>query len=69
MQKEIRQVKREMAQEMKQIRACYGRSKANEPAKSAALEPYENTTLVADQALVQLDRAKLDIDNWVADHL
>jgi hypothetical protein len=68
-QKEIRQVKREMAQEMKEIRAYYGRSSANQPAKAAALEPYENTTLVADQALVQLDRAKLDIDNWVSDQL
>jgi hypothetical protein len=67
-QKEVRQAKREMGQEMKEIRAYYGRSKENQPAKAAALEPYENTALVADQALVQLDGGKLSIQNYMEDH-
>lgn len=67
-QKEVRQVKREMGQEMKEIRAHYGRSKDNQAAKSAALGPYENTMLVVDQVLVQLDRGKLDIQNYMEDN-
>ena len=66
-QKEVRHVKREMGMEMKEIRNTYGRKKENQAAKTAALAPYENTTLIADQLLVQLDRVKLNIQNWSDD--
>jgi len=67
-QKEIRQVKREMNQEMKEIRARYGRRKENQAAKAAALRPYEKVIVIADNLLVQLDRAKLDIQSWIEDN-
>ena len=65
MQKEIRQVKREMAQDMKEIRVKYGRKKEMQRAKAAALEPYEQTKLIADNVLVRLDRIKLEIQTWI----
>lgn len=68
-QKEIRQIKREMNQEMKEIRARYGRRKDTQAAKAAALRPYESVIISADNILVQLDRAKLDIQAWVDEHL
>lgn len=67
-QKEIRHVKREMAQEMKEIRAHYGRRKENQSAKAAALHPYEQVGLTVDEILIKLDRGKLDIQNWVEEH-
>jgi len=65
LQKEARQVKREMTQDMKEIRASYGRKKANQLAIEAHLAPYEVICLSIDELLVKLDRMKLDIQNWI----
>lgn len=65
LQKEIRQVKREMALDMKEIRAKYGRKKENQAAKQAALSPYERTALAIDQLLLGLDKQKLNIQTIV----
>lgn len=66
-QKEIRQLMRRMALDMKDIRARYGRKKENQAAKIAALYPYENAELGMQEAIVQLDRARLDIQQCIED--
>ena len=68
MQKEIRQVKREMNLDMKEIRAKYGRSKEVAQAKKAALMPYDRLAVTFDNVLVQLDRNKLSLQEWIAEH-
>jgi hypothetical protein len=68
LQKEIRQVKKEMNLDMKEIRAKYGRKKEYQSAKNAALAPYEKTNIAIDSLLVNLDRVKINIQDWIDEH-
>jgi hypothetical protein len=65
MQKELRQIKREMNLEMKKIRAKYGRSKEMAEPKKLALLPYAGLALAIDNALLQMDRHKLSLQEWI----
>ena len=67
-QKEIQQVKREAAQDMKEIRAKWGRSSKYANQKKAELYPYERLTLAIDDMLVQLDGTKLELRTWIDEH-
>jgi hypothetical protein len=65
MQKELRQIKREMNLEMKKIRAKYGRSKEMAEPKKLALLPYAGLAIAIDNALLQMDRHKLSLQEWI----
>ena len=68
-QKEIRQVKKEMAFDMKEIRAKYGKKSEYQDAKKAELNPFERGLLSIDEIIIAIDRTKLEIQNWVDDNL
>ena len=65
MQKELRQVKREMDLDLKGIRAKYGRTAEATKAKRKALLPYERVALAIDSTLLQMDQTKLKIQGWI----
>jgi hypothetical protein len=65
MQAELRQVKHEVEQEMRELKLEFENDKKDPRTQKDTLFPYEHVDMSIDHFLISLDGVKLDAENWM----